>query len=115
MIDVNPIVKALLEKTGLTVTQGTVFDFSTVPVISFRQVNNTEGFHSDNAENSQECKFAVDIWSNSPVQITNIGIKVNEIMQEDGWERTYDYDVPRQTPEEVFHKAMRFMKDVEVW
>lgn len=97
MIDLIPRVKKLLESTGITVKYGTEFHFNTVPVITFRKVTTDEGFHADNTEQSQVSKFAVDIWSNSPVQLSNIGVKVNEIMQSDGWTRTYDYDVPRQS------------------
>ena len=112
MIDMNPHVKSLLEKTGLTVVQGTVFEFNSVPIITFRKVNTEEGFHSDNNEDSQISKFAVDVWSNSPVQVSNIGVKINEIMQADDWERTFDYDVPRQNPAELYHLSQRYRKEV---
>lgn len=112
MIDLNPQVKALLEQTGIEVKQGAVFEFSDKPLITFRKVTTGQGFHTDNIEQSQISKFAVDIWSVSPVKNSNIGIKVNELMQADGWIRTYDYDVPRQTPEELFHTSMRFTKEV---
>lgn len=111
MIDLNPHVKALLEQTGIEVKQGAVFEFTSKPLITFRKVTTDQGFHADNIEQSQISKFAVDIWSTSPVKNSNIGIKVNELMQTDGWTRTYDYDVPRQTPEELFHTSMRFTKE----
>ena len=113
MIDMNPQVKKLLEQTGVKVVQGTVFEFNTVPLITYRKITTEQGFGADNREYSQRSKFAVDIWSNSPVQNSNIGVKVNEIMQGDGWVRTYDYDVPRQDPNELFHTAMRFKKEGE--
>lgn len=112
MIDMNPHVKKLLEQTGIKVEQGTVFKFRPVPIITFRKVTTDEGFHSDNNEDSQISKFAVDIWSNSPVQVSNIGVKVNEIMQADGWTRTFDYDVPRSSPEELYHLSQRYKKEV---
>lgn len=112
MIDLIPQVKKLLEGTGITIKYGTEFHFNTVPVITFRKVTTDEGFHTDNAEQSQVSKFAVDIWSNSPVQLSNIGVKVNEIMQSDGWTRTYDYDVPRQSPDELYHLSQRYKKEV---
>ncbi len=112
MIDMNPHVKKLLEQTGIKVEQGTVFEFETVPIITFRKITTDEGFHSDNNEDSQISKFAVDIWSNSPVQISNIGVKVNEIMQADGWVRTFDYDVPRGSPKELYHLSQRYKKEV---
>ena len=112
MIDLIPQVKKLLEGTGITIKYGTEFHFNTVPIITFRKVTTDEGFHADNAEQSQVSKFAVDIWSNSPVQLSNIGVKVNEIMQSDGWTRTYDYDVPRQSSDELYHLSQRYKKDV---
>lgn len=112
MIDMNPQVKKLLEQTGLAVKQGTVFKFETVPLITFRKVTTDEGFHYDNTEQSQVSKFAVDVYSDSPVQLSNIGVRVNEIMQSDGWTRTYDYDVPRQSPDELYHLSQRYKKEV---
>ncbi|MCI5891834.1 MAG: hypothetical protein MRZ66_00290 [Clostridiales bacterium] len=112
MIDMNPHVKKLLEKTGVKVQQGTVFEFTNKALITFRKVTTDEGFHSDNKEDSQVSKFAVDIWSNSPVQVSNIGVKVNEIMQADGWTRTFDYDVPRGSPIELYHCSQRYKKEV---
>lgn len=112
MIDMNPHVKKLLEKTGVKVQQGTRFDTDPVPLVTFRKVTTDEGFHSDNKEDSQVSKFAVDIWSNSPVQVSNIGVKVNEIMQADGWTRTFDYDAPRGSPAELYHCSQRYKKEV---
>lgn len=112
MLDMNLHVKKLLEQTEIKVEQGTVFEFKTIPLITFRKVTTDEGFCSDNKEDSQISKFAVDIWSNSPVQTSNIGIRVNDIMQSDGWSRSFDYDVPRQSPEELYHLSQRYKKEV---
>ena len=68
MIDLIPRVKKLLESTGITVKYGTEFHFNAVPVITFRKVTTDEGFHADNAEQSQVSKFAVDICSRTAGQ-----------------------------------------------
>ncbi|NLZ95786.1 MAG: hypothetical protein GX921_08185 [Bacteroidales bacterium] len=111
MIDVNAVVSPLLKQTGVEVFFRYPNTFTNTPCISFYTLTDTQGFGADNEEWAQLTRVQVDVWAERAKDTSALGIKVNEIMQSDGWRREYAADLPNQNGE-FEHKTMRFIKEI---
>lgn len=111
MLDVNSIVEPMLVKAGVSVCFRYPQEFTDIPCISFYNLSDTEGFRADCTEWAQLTRVQVDIWAEHATETNSVGIKVNEIMQADGWRREYAADMPKQDGK-LEHRTMRFAKEI---
>ena len=112
MIDVNGLVEPLLTQAGVPVYFSYPEQFTDVPAISFYNLSDTAGFRADDSEWAQEARVQVDIWADRAIETGKIGTDVDAIMQRDGWIREYAADLPKQTDDQLFHRTMRFAKEI---
>lgn len=111
MLDINAIAEPLLMQAGVPVYFRYPDEFKDIPCISFYNLSDTEGFRADCTEWAQVTRIQVDIWAEFANETNAIGVKVNEIMQADGWRREYAADMPKQDGK-LEHRTMRFAKEV---
>lgn len=86
-------------------------NFNELPIISYYRLLNEEGLRADNKEMSQIDKFIIDIWGEDPIELGEIEVKINKILQKNGWSRKYAMDIPKQSAEDLNHKSMQFHKE----
>lgn len=111
MINVNVILDGLLNKLdGVKVVAYYPRELNELPVVSYYEITSPTGFCADNAEWAQRSYVAIDVWARSIYDSGEIAIKVDEIMQADGWYRETSRDMP---PEDgAYRKNMRFYKQI---
>lgn len=117
MIDINArlteLLKLLKTTAGVKIYYQYPDSFATLPAISHYELTEGESFRADNIERAYVSRVQIDIWSLKKTEPAQIGMKVNEIMQADGWVREMSRDLPKQTEDHVYHRTMRFAK--EIW
>ena len=111
MIDVNLEAEKALVQTGYTVVYSYPDNFNDLPVISFYTLTESGSFACDNSEAIQEGCVQVDIWADEPQDCGDIALKVNEVMNANGWVREMSRDVPNPDSR-VIHKTARFSKEI---
>lgn len=112
MIDVNRIAESLLSQVGVPIFYNYPERFNETPVISFYNLSDTAGFHADCDEWAQVARVQVDIWADRAKDTGSIGIDVDRVMQAEGWTREYAADMPKQTDQQLFHRTLRFAKEI---
>lgn len=85
--------------------------FTTMPCISFYEMDNSEAQHADDKEIASKLEYVIDIWSNaSTTSLTN---QVNEKMQELGFKRTQCID-QYEKDTGIHHKHLRYKAIFEI-
>lgn len=80
--------------------------FAKLPVVTFYEIANTEGFRADNAEFAQESNFQIDVWADKAKDATRIGDEINAVLLDNGFVRTFAMDVAPN--DGIYHRTMRF-------
>jgi hypothetical protein len=79
--------------------------FTTLPLISFYEIDNSEAQHADDKEIVSRLEYVIDIWSNtSTTSLTN---QVNEKMQGLGFKRTKCIDMYEKDTK-IRHTHLRY-------
>ena len=115
MIDVNAVADSLLaplENEGVVLCYQYPESFNELPVVSFYNLITEEGFRADCREEAQVSRVQIDIWAEKKTQPGRIAVRVNELMQNGGWQRELDRDLPKKTEAHVYHRTMRFAKEI---
>ena len=112
MIDVNEIVEPILAGVGPPVCYQYPERFNSLPVISFYSLSDTAGFQADNQEWAQKARVQVDIWADRAADAGRVGVEVDRVMQAEGWTRELAADLPKQTDDRIYHRTMRFAKEI---
>ena len=115
MVDVNEITAKILsqlQKDGISVCYQYPEDFGRVPAVSHYELFDSEGFRADNAEWSQKSRVQIDIWAEKKTEPARIAVMVNSLMQGAGWLREFSRDMPKQTEQHLYHKTMRYAKEI---
>ena len=112
MVDVDAeIEKSLLkgDYDGAEIVYQYPKTFTKLPVISYYNLTEHPDFSADNAELIQSGWAQVDIWADKPNDCGKIAVKINEVMNADGWAREFSMSLK---PDEngAYHKTMRFAK-----
>lgn len=115
MIDVTKEFQGLLSDVGVSVVYSYPDNFSDLPVISYYELINKPEFIADNKALSQVNKFIVDIWGKNPKELGDIAAQVAENLEQTGYRCAYCMDIPRRTIDEVFHKSMKFEKELFIF
>lgn len=111
MVDVNKIVREILETLdGIKVTFFHPKAFNSLPIISYYELTTTTGLCYDNAEQAQCSNIQVDIWGTGGGECSRLAVRVDEVMQKNGWCRELSKDMPPEN--NIYHKTMRFSKEI---
>ncbi len=109
MIDINTEAQRTLSELNCKVVYQYPEAFNRLPVISYYNLKEKGAFYADNSECIQNGYVQVDIWSAVPKECADISVRVNSVMEKDGWTREMSMDVPKRN-EKVYHRTMRFQK-----
>lgn len=115
MVDVNEMVANILsqlKKDGVRVCYQYPEEFAKLPAVSHYELFDSEGFRADNAEWSQKSRVQIDIWAEKKTEPARIAALVNALMQGAGWLREFSRDMPKLTEQHLYHKTMRFAKEI---
>lgn len=108
MIDINREAKKSLEKTGFTIVFHHPKENTTLPCVSFYNLSEKPEFSMDNTEAIQKGYIQLDIWAVKASDCGSMAVKINEVLNLDGWSRSMSMDVPEES--DIYHKTMRFSK-----
>lgn len=111
MIDVNCEVKKILAEID---DVKAVFyhpqKFNELPVISYYELITKTGLCYDNEEQAQRSYVVIDVWGKSGGECARLAIRIDEVMQNSGWYRSFARDLPPENG--ICHKNMRFYKQI---
>ncbi len=109
MIDISMEAQRSLSELDCAVVYQYPDSFTALPAVSYYNLTEKGAFYCDNEESIQEGYVQVDVWSRTGAECGGLSLRVNEIMQRDGWTREMSMDVPKGS-ERVYHRTMRFKK-----
>lgn len=109
MIDVNVEAEKSLSKLGCSVVYQYPESFSAMPVVSYYNLTECGAFYTDNSECIQNGYIQIDVWADTPHECGNLSIRINDVMNTDGWTREMSMDVPKNN-DKIYHRTMRFQK-----
>lgn len=107
MINIKPQILNLLKETGTEVTYFFPQSFAKVPIISYYELSNRTLVKSDGVEYSSEIHIEVDVWAKSSSEVSDIAIKVDDLMLSKGFYRAMAMDLYDQETK-IHHKTMRY-------
>lgn len=111
MVDVNQITRKILETLdGVKVTFQHPKEFNPLPIISYYELITATGMCYDNAEQAQYSNVQIDIWGKGGGECSRLAVKVDDVMQSNGWCRELSRDMPPEN--NIYHKTMRFSKEI---
>lgn len=116
MIEVDAIVERILspmKDEGYTVQFQYAETSAKLPAVTYYSLIDRESFRTDNVEMSSKCRVQIDVWAFKRSDMSKGSIRVNELMQADGWMREMSRDMPKETENQAYHRTMRFVK--EIW
>lgn len=106
------VLTALQTATALSTIQGFYFfhppDFTTLPVLSYFEVDNIPNLFADDQEIGSEIIFQIDLWGKT--SLSNLALAVDSAMATLDFTRSSAQDLYEQQ-ERIYHKAMRFRRD----
>jgi hypothetical protein len=105
----SAVLTALQTATGLSVYFTRPPTFTTLPVISYFEVNNIGSLFADDVEIGSSLTYQVDIWGNS--SLTSYANSVNTAMTGLNFVRTLSQDLYEQDTK-IYHKVMRFRLEI---
>ena len=109
MKDINAQAQKALEGLDCNVVFQYPDSFTRLPAVSYYTLTESGAFYCDNEECIQQGYVQVDVWARAPHQCGELSVKVNEVMERDGWTREMSMDVPKKD-EKIYHRTMRFKK-----
>ena len=116
MIEVNAITENNLKpmrSEGFSLQYQYAEALAKLPAVTYYNLTDQESFRTDNTEMSSKCRVQIDIWTLKRSEMSRGSIRVNELMQADGWMREMSRDMPREAESQTYHRTMRFVK--EIW
>jgi hypothetical protein len=78
------------------------------PYLTYEEIGNIEGLHSDDEEVESEVTFKIHLWG--PDSLSTIAGHVNRVMKSQGFGRNYSYDQDEtlDTGQVIKHKIMSY-------
>lgn len=109
MIDLTEHVSTILSSLKLEVFFNSVPTGSTIPnqYITFLEIDAKPAFEASDKEYETERLIQVNVWSKTNYYQLVEGIK--RLMESAGYERTFEYDAPKQEGDSHFNKVLRFV------
>ncbi len=109
MIDIVNHVVTTLVPTGLPVLFNTVPTGSDVPnqYITFLEINSRPALEASDQEYETERLIQVNVWSKP--NYYQLVEDIKRLMESAGYERTFEYDAPKQEGDSHFNKVLRFV------
>ncbi len=116
MVEVDAIADELLSPMrdeGYSVQYQYTGEAAKMPAVTYYALIDKESFRADNMEQSSKCRVQIDVWAAKRSDMSRGSLRVNELMQADGWHRELSRDMPKETEQQVYHRTMRYAK--EIW
>ncbi len=112
MIDVNHILAKDLSKLNYTSVFYYLPEKATFPCISYYGVHDEQIFSTDNEPGFQRSHVSVDVWTKTPAESGKIATEVVDVLTKYGW----CYESMRDIAPDggVYHKVLRFVRDIEI-
>ncbi len=112
MIDIKKDVAEKLSRiSGVKINYYYPRSFNELPVITYYELSNSPEVFADDLEYSSNIAIQVDVWALNVGDMTDIAIKVSEIMVADGFKRAFAAEF-FESGTGIHHKTMRFEKMV---
>jgi len=108
MIDITEHITTILAPLKLDVFFNSVPTGATIPnqYITFLEINSKPALEASDHEYETERLIQVNVWSKADYYQLVEGIK--RLMESAGYERTSEYDAPKQEGDSHFNKVLRF-------
>lgn len=109
MIDIIDHIKDILDPLGVKVAFQSLPTGMTVPneYITFLEINANPELEAGDVELETNRLIQLNIWSKSNYH--NLVTQVRTIMEQAGFERTFEYDAPYNDGDSHFNKVLRFV------
>lgn len=109
MIDINTHVKQTLKPTGLTVAFQTLPTGMEIPnqYITFSEINANPELEAGDIELETGRLIQINVWSKTNYYQLVEDVKL--LMEQVGYERTFEYDAPYSEGDSHFNKVLRFV------
>ncbi|MFF5993712.1 hypothetical protein AAGS61_03005 [Lysinibacillus sp. KU-BSD001] len=109
MIDISAHVTSILNPLDLPVLFNIVPTGSDIPdqYITFLEITANPALEAADKEFETKRLIQVNIWSKSDYY--QLVEDVKRLMESAGYERTFEYDVPKQEGDSHFNKVLRFV------
>lgn len=106
------VLTALCSASGLSTITGFYLSyppsFTSLPVLSYFELDNVGGLYADNVEIGAEMIYQIDLWGRS--SLTALAQAVDTVMVSLDFARIASVDL-YETDTQIFHKAMRYRLD----
>lgn len=108
MIDIVNHVVTTLAPTGLPVLFNAVPTGSDIPnqYITFLEIDAKPALEASDREYETERLIQVNVWSKA--NYYQLVEDIKRLMESAGYERTFEYDAPKQEGDSHFNKVLRF-------
>jgi len=109
MIDITEHVPSVLAPLKLGVLFNSVPTGSVIPnqYITFLEINSKPALEASDHEYETERLIQVNVWSKA--NYYQLVEDIKRLMESAGYERTFEYDVPKQEGDSHFNKVLRFV------
>lgn len=108
----SAVCTALQTATGLSTLQGFYFfyppNFTTLPVLSYFELDNTGNLYADNQEIGSEIVYQIDLWGKT--SLSNYALAVDSAMTTLDFTRITAFDA-FEKEERIYHKSLRYRLD----
>jgi hypothetical protein len=108
----STVLTALQTATALSTLTGFHFqyptDFTTLPLLSYFEVDNLPSLFADNQEIGSEIVYQIDLWGKA--SLSAYALAVDAVMTGMDFVRVSAQDL-YEDAEHVYHKSMRFKRD----
>ena len=108
MIDISAHVISVLKPLEITVAFQELPINVTVPnqYITFLEIDTNPALEAGDVEEETKRLIQVNIWSKTNYHLIVEGTR--KLLESKGFERTFEYDVPKQEGDSHFNKVLRF-------
>lgn len=112
MIDINAILAEELQAVSCQSHFFHIPEKGTFPCISYYTVSDSPTFSTDNFAGFQRTHVSVDVWTKTPAESGRIATEVINVLTGCGW----GYENMRDIAPDggVYHKVLRFVRDIEI-
>jgi len=109
MIDIADHVIKTLESLSIPIMFNTVPTGSNIPeqYITFLEINAKPALEASDQEYETERLIQIDVWSEDDYY--KLVEDVKRLMESADYERTFEYDAPKQEGDSHFNKVLRFV------
>lgn len=107
MLSLNYVVMDALKTVGVKMFYYYPASWITLPCMAWRESSNRELARADGREQLAEIVYTIDIWSDSAEENSSIGARVDALMTQAGFRRSYCADHYEPTAR-LHHRIIRY-------